>query len=278
MSQISEPDRHRGEQHAAPSPLPPRRLLVSGNWKMHLTHLDAITLVQQLAFRLDRADSRAIEVSLHPAFTALRSVQVFLEGEEIPLVLGAQDVYFEQQGAFTGEVSAQMLVALDVHYVIVGHSERRRLFGETDEIVNQKLHAVLDAGMIPICCVGDSLEQHERGATNDTVVGQVTAALRGVPAEAAASMVFAYEPLWAIGTGHTAAPEDAQAVCAGIRASVNDLFGAETARAVRIQYGGSVEPDNAAELFAQPDIDGALVGGASLDPDHFAAIVAAGRT
>jgi triosephosphate isomerase len=277
MTPASDPDRHRAGQQDTSSPSPDRRLLVSGNWKMHLTHLDAITLVQQLAFRLDRADYRAIEVTLHPAFTALRSIQVFLEGEETPLLLGAQDVYFAQQGAFTGEISAQMLAALDVHYVIVGHSERRRLFGETDEIVNEKVHAVLDAGMTPICCVGDSLEEHERGVTHDTVVGQVTAALRGVPGEAAVAMVLAYEPLWAIGTGHTAAPEDAQAVCAGIRAAVGDLFGAEVAGAVRLQYGGSVEPDNAAALFAQPDIDGALVGGASLDPDHFAAIVAAGR-
>jgi triosephosphate isomerase len=277
MTPASDPDRHRAGQQDTSSPSPDRRLLVSGNWKMHLTHLDAITLVHQLAFRLDRADYRAIEVTLHPAFTALRSIQVFLEGEETPLVLGAQDVYFAQQGAFTGEISAQMLAALDVHYVIVGHSERRRLFGETDEIVNEKVHAVLDAGMTPICCVGDSLEEHERGVTHDTVVGQVTAALRGVPGEAAVAMVLAYEPLWAIGTGHTAAPEDAQAVCAGIRAAVGDLFGAEVAGAVRLQYGGSVEPDNAAALFAQPDIDGALVGGASLDPDHFAAIVAAGR-
>jgi triosephosphate isomerase len=186
-------------------------------------------------------------------------------------------MYFEQQRAFTGTISAQMLTALDVHYVIVGHSERRRRFGETDEIVNEKAHAVPDAGRIPICCVGDSLDEHDRGVTEDTVVGQVVAPSRGVPADAAAGMAFAYEPPWAIGTGRTAAPEDAQAVCAGVRAAVNDLFDAEAARAVRIQYGGSVELDNAAELFAQPDIDGALVVGTSLDLDRFAAIVAAGR-
>ena len=254
---------------------PARRLLVSGNWKMHLTHLQAIALVQELTMRLGARDER-VEVSVHPAFTSLRALQVFLEGDDISLVLGAQNVYFEHEGAFTGEVSASMLAALDVHYIIVGHSERRQLFGETDEIVNEKIHAVQAAGMSPICCVGDTLEDHERGATDDVVIGQVTAALQEVAADAVAGMVIAYEPLWAIGTGHSAAPEDAQAVCAAIRGTVADLFDERVARSLRIQYGGSVEPENAESFFAEPDIDGALVGGASLDATRFAAIVAAG--
>jgi len=201
---------HEDQHHLAGSP-PARRLLVSGNWKMHLTHLQAITLVQDLAGRL-APRNHEVEVTIHPAFTSLRSLQVFLEGNDIPLVLGAQNVASEHEGAFTGEVSTSTLAALDVCYVIVGHSERRRLFGETDEIVNEKIHAVHEARMTPICCVGDSLEDHERGATDDVVVGQVTAALRGVGSDAVAGMVIAYEPLWAIGAGRSAAPGDAEAV------------------------------------------------------------------
>jgi triosephosphate isomerase len=242
----------------------------------HLTHLQAITLVQDLAGRLaPRYDE--VEVSIHPAFTSLRAVQVFLEGDDIPLVLGAQNVSFEPESAFTGEVSTSMLAALDVCYVIVGHSECRRLFGETDEIVNEKIHAVHEAKMTPICCVGDSLEDHERGATDDVVVGQVTAALQEVAADAVAGMVIAYEPLWAIVTGRSAAPGDAEAVCAAIRGAVASLFDERAAQALRIQYGGSVEPENAKAFFAEPDIDGALVGGASLDAERFAPIVALGR-
>ena len=169
-----------------------------------------------------------------------------------------------------------MLAALDVHYVIVGHSERRRLFGETDEVVNEKILAVQAAGMVPICCVGDGLEDHEWGGSDDGVVGQVAAALRKVPAGAVAGMVIADEPLWAIGTGHSAAPGEAEAVCAVIRRAVAGLFDERVAQALRIQYGGSVEPENARSFFAEPDIDGALVGGASLDAERFAAIVVAG--
>ena len=267
--------RPAGETDNTDGVVPTRRLLVSGNWKMHLTHLQAITLVQGLAMHLGARDER-VEVGIHPAFTSLRAVQVFLEGDDIPLVLGAQNVSSEHEGAFTGEVSTSMLAALGVRYVIVGHSERRRLFGETDEIVNEKIHAVQAAGMTPICCVGDSLEDHERGATDDVVVGQVTAALQEVAADAVAGMVIAYEPLWAIGTGHSAAPGDAEAVCATIRGAVAGLFDERVSQSLRVQYGGSVEPENAAVFFAQPDVDGALVGGASLDAARFAAIVAAG--
>jgi triosephosphate isomerase len=253
----------------------PGRILVSGNWKMNLTHLDAIQLVQKLAFSLERERPGAVEISLHPAFTALRSVQTVLEADGIPISLGAQNVYWEERGAFTGEVSPLMLAKLNVRYVIVGHSERRQLLGETDEMVNKKVTAVLKAGMTPICCVGETLAEHEGGATHDVVVAQVGAALAGLAADAVAGCVLAYEPIWAIGTGRTASVDDAQSVCATIRAAVATGFGAAAGAGLRVQYGGSVSPDNAADLLAAPDIDGALVGGASLDPEAFALIVAA---
>ncbi len=254
---------------------PSRRPLISGNWKMHLTHLEAIAVVQKLAFSLDGADHAATDVSIHPAFTALRSVQTVLESDRIPIALGAQNVHWEKQGPVTGEVSPPMLAKLNVAYVIVGHSERRRLLGETDEMVNKKLRAVLDAGMTPIGCVGETLEQREAGATHDVVFGQVNAAIGGVPPDAVAGLVIAYEPIWAIGTGRTATPDDAQTVAAAIRAAVAESHGDAAAGGVRVQYGGSVKPANAAELLAAPDVDGALVGGASLDPEELAAIVAA---
>jgi triosephosphate isomerase (TIM) len=252
-----------------------RRPLVSGNWKMHLTHLEAIAVVQKLAFSLDKTDHAAVDVSIHPAFTALRSVQTVLDADRIPIALGAQNVHWEKQGAVTGEISPLMLAKLNVSYVIVGHSERRQLLGETDEMVNKKVRATLDAGMTPICCVGETLEQHEAGETSDVVVGQVDAALARVGSEAVAGLVIAYEPIWAIGTGRTATPDDAQTVAAAIRAAVGESHGAPAAAGVRIQYGGSVKPANAADLLAGPDVDGALVGGASLDPEQLAGIVAA---
>jgi triosephosphate isomerase len=250
-----------------------RKPLISGNWKMHHNHLEAIQVTQKLSYRLQAADYQAVDVSVHPAFTALRSVQVVLESDNIPIALGAQNCYWEDKGAFTGEVSPPMLAKLNVSYVIVGHSERRELFGETDEAVNKKVKAVVAAGMTPIMCVGETLEEREAGATESKVSGQVTAGLAGVAAAQVASMVLAYEPIWAIGTGRNATPDDAQATIATIRSVVASVQDGATAAAVRIQYGGSVKPTNAAELMAQPDIDGALVGGASLDPDDFARIV-----
>jgi triosephosphate isomerase len=254
-----------------------RRPLISGNWKMHLTHLDAINVVQKLAFCLDRPDQRP-DVSVHPPFTALRSVQTMIDADQIPITLGAQNVHWEDQGAYTGEISPPMLAKLNVSYVIVGHSERRQYFGETDEMVRKKVGAVLRAGMTPIVCVGESLEEREAEATESKVVGQLRTGLAGVDPAAVAGMVIAYEPIWAIGTGRTATPEDAQAVCRTVRATVGDEFGRDAAAAVRIQYGGSVKANNIAALMAQPDIDGALVGGASLDPDEFANIVGFNRT
>ena len=250
-----------------------RKPLISGNWKMHHTHFEAIQMVQKLAFQLSRDDYEAVDVSVHPPFTDLRSVQTLLQADRIPIALGAQHCHWEDNGAFTGEVSPLMLAKLDVAYVIAGHSERRTLFGETDEVVNRKVLAILRHGMTPILCVGESLEQREAGVTEELVRGQVVAGLDGVSAEQVAALVVAYEPIWAIGTGRTATADDAQAVCAAIRTVVGERFGADAAAGVRIQYGGSVKPSNAAELMGQPDIDGALVGGASLTADDFAPIV-----
>lgn len=250
-----------------------RKPLISGNWKMHHNHFEAIQTVQKLAYRLDKEDYELVDVSVHPPFTDLRSVQTTLESDRIPILLGAQNCYFEEKGAFTGEVSPAFLAKLNVSLVIVGHSERRELFGETDDLVNKKVKAVFKFGMTPILCVGETLAEREAGSTDEKVLGQVKAGLAGLKPDQVSSMVIAYEPIWAIGTGRTATSEDAQAVCRSIRATVGDLVGADAAAAVRIQYGGSVKPSNIAELMAQPDIDGALVGGASLDPDEFAKIV-----
>jgi len=250
-----------------------RQPLISGNWKMNLTHLEAINVVQKLAFSIDPATTDAIAVSVHPPFTALRSVQTVLGADDIPIALGAQDVHWESSGAYTGEISPGMLAKLNVTYVIVGHSERRQYFGETDEHVNRKVQAVLRAGMTPIMCVGESLDAREAGETEARVLGQLRAGLAGVSPEDVARLVVAYEPIWAIGTGRTATPSDAQAVCASIRGAVTTEHGPDAAAAVRIQYGGSVKADNSAELMSEPDIDGALVGGASLDPAEFAQIV-----
>jgi triosephosphate isomerase (TIM) len=251
-----------------------RRPLISGNWKMHHNHFEATALVQKLVYTLTDEDYAVTDLSVHPPFTDLRTVQTIFLGEKdpVPIALGAQDCYWEDAGAYTGEVSPAMLVKLDVAYVIAGHSERRQLFGETDEAVNRKAHAVLRHGMTPIVCVGETLEEREAGRTEAKVVGQVEADLAGLSAEQVAGLVIAYEPIWAIGTGRTATPDDAQEMCAAIRRTVSDLTGADAAAAVRIQYGGSVKAENAATLMAMPDIDGALVGGASLDPDEFGRI------
>jgi triosephosphate isomerase len=253
-----------------------RRPLISGNWKMHQNHFEAIQLVQKLAYLLSAEDTAAVEVTVHPPFTDLRSVQTVLEADKIPILLGAQHCHWEEKGAFTGEVSPAMLAKLNVRYVIVGHSERRELFGETDEVVATKLRAIQRHGMTPILCVGETLAEREAGATETKVVGQVHAALDGLDAEAARDVVIAYEPIWAIGTGRTATADDAQAVCAAVRATVAEVAGDEVAAGLRVQYGGSVKAANIAELMAQPDVDGALVGGASLDAEEFARIARLG--
>jgi triosephosphate isomerase (TIM) len=253
--------------------MPDRKPLMSGNWKMNHNHLEAIQVVQKLSYRLDPADYDAVDVSIHPPFTGLRSIQTLLEADKIPIALGAQNCFWEESGAFTGEVSAPMLAKLNVSLCIVGHSERREVFGESDEDVRKKLEAVWAAGMTPILCVGETDEEREAGGTEDKVTGQVKSALSGVSAERVGAMVLAYEPIWAIGTGKTATPEDAQSTIGLIRKVVGELHGDDAAASVRIQYGGSVKPSNVAEIMDQPDVDGALVGGGSLDPDDFARIV-----
>ena len=250
-----------------------RKPMMAGNWKMHHTHLEAIQVVQKLSYRLEQVDYNACDVVVCPAFTALRSVQTTIDSDRIPIGLGAQDCHWEMQGAFTGEVSAPMLAKLNVSYVIVGHSERRQLFGETDETVAKKLHAVLGAGMWPILCCGETLEEREAGGTDDKVTGQIEAALREVGSDAIGDLVIAYEPIWAIGTGQNATPADANSTIGTIRAAVAKLAGDPAADTVRILYGGSVKPGNIAALMAESEIDGALVGGASLDPDEFARLV-----
>ena len=250
-----------------------RRPLISGNWKMHHNHLEAIQVVQKLSYRLTSEDYDVVDVSVHPAFTALRSIQLLIEDQRIPVALGAQNCYWEEKGAYTGEVSVPMLAKLDVVYVIVGHSERREVFGETDDDVRRKLDAVIAGGMTPIVCVGETLEEREAGGADDKVTGQVEAALTGLPEDQVAGLVIAYEPIWAIGTGRTATPDDAQDMIGTIRKVAAGICGDDTASRIRIQYGGSVKSSNIAGIMAEPDVDGALVGGASLDPDEFARIV-----
>lgn len=247
--------------------------LISGNWKMHHNHFEAIQTIQKLSYLLVKDDFDHVEVSVHPPFTDIRSVQTVIEGDDLLIQLGAQHCHWEDKGAFTGEVSPLFLAKLNVSYVIVGHSERRELFGETDEMVNKKAKAILKASMVPIICVGETLEEREAGSTDEKVSGQLRAALAKLSPEEVGGLVIAYEPIWAIGTGKTASTEDAQAVCATLRGVVAEVAGADAAARVRIQYGGSVKPSNAAELMAQPDIDGALVGGASLVAEDFAGIV-----
>jgi len=249
-----------------------RKDLICGNWKMNATHLDAIQMVQKLSYRLDLPDYDRVDIVVAPPFTALRSVQTVIEADHLRILLGAQDVHWEENGAFTGAISPSMLSKLGVTYVIVGHSERRQLFGEDDASVNRKVKAVLKAGMTPILAVGETLEEREDGATESKIGGQVRAGMRNLEAGQAASVVIAYEPIWAIGTGHTADADTAGEVAAFIRAQVEDKFPG-AGEQVRILYGGSVNPGNIAGFMAKKDVDGALVGGASLDPDQFAAVV-----
>ena len=254
-----------------------RKPIISGNWKMNLNHFEAIQTVQKLAYLLTKDDVEQVEVTVHPPFTDIRSVQTVIDADKLPFALGAQHCHWDEKGAFTGEVSPVFLAKLGVQYVICGHSERRELFGETDEMVNAKVKAILKHGMTPIMCCGETLAEREAGETEAKVLGQIRAGLAGVSKEQVASMVVAYEPIWAIGTGRTATAEDAQSVCAAIRNEVVAVFGDHAAAALRIQYGGSVKAGTVAELMEGPDVDGALVGGASLDPDEFARIAKLGR-
>jgi triosephosphate isomerase len=250
-----------------------RRPIIAANWKMHKTHLEAIQDVQKLSYLLNREDAEQVEVVICPPFTALRSIQTLLESDRLTYALGAQDVHSEDKGAFTGEVSPPMLRALRVAYVIVGHSERREHFGETDETVNRKVRAVFKHEMTPILCVGETLQERDSGATEEKVTGQIGRGLQAVSEEDAARIVVAYEPIWAIGTGRNAEAADAGQVIGLIRETLASRYSKEVADAVRIQYGGSVKAGNIREFMAHPEIDGALVGGASLDPEEFALIV-----
>ena len=249
-----------------------RKDLIAGNWKMHANHLEAIQMVQKLSYRLDPEDYERVEVVVCPPFTSLRSVQTVIESDHMQIGLGAQNVDPHDQGAFTGEIAPPMLSMLSVRYVIVGHSERRQLFGETDEVVNAKAKAVIAHDMVPILCVGETEEEREAGSAFDRVGSQVRAGLEGIPAGQVADMVIAYEPIWAIGTGRTASADDAGEMCSFVRDEVRGLAG-DAADAARVLYGGSVNPGNVAGLMAKRDIDGGLVGGASLDPDTFASVV-----
>jgi triosephosphate isomerase len=253
--------------------MPERRPIIAANWKMHKTHLEAIQAVQKLSYLLDRNDAERVEVVICPPFTALRSVQTLIDSDKLPYGLGAQDVYPEDQGAFTGAVSPLMLQALRVGFVIVGHSERRQLFGDNDAIVNRKVRSVVAHGMTPILCVGETLEERDAGGTESRVAEQIRRAFDGVDQQQARTVVVAYEPIWAIGTGRNAEPGDAGRVVELIRETLAARYDRDLATGVRIQYGGSVKPGNIREFMAHPEIDGALVGGASLDPEDFALIV-----
>jgi len=249
-----------------------RRPLMAGNWKMHNDHLEAIQLVQQLVYHLDAEDYERTEIVVVPPFTALRSIQTLIDADRLDIGLGAQNCSYEDAGAYTGEVSPVMLAKLAVSYVLCGHSERRQIFCEDDATVNRKVRAVLAHGMRPILCVGETDEQREAGDAERVVGEQLRAGLDGVDAARATEVVVAYEPVWAIGTGKTATPSDANTMCGFVRGQLAERFGDETAQQLRVQYGGSVKPGNVAELMRQSDIDGALVGGASLHADDFAAI------
>jgi triosephosphate isomerase len=249
--------------------------LMAGNWKMNCDHVEATGLVQKLAWTLAdlRYDKTKCEALVLVPYTDIRTVQLLIEGDKYPIGWGAQDVSTHDSGAYTGEVSAPMLAKLNCAYVVVGHSERRDYHGETDAIVNAKAKKVLEFGMTPIICVGEKLDIRQAGTHVEFVLGQVDGVLAGFTPDEVASVVIAYEPVWAIGTGEVATPADAQEVIGAIRQRVRELAGSEAAAAIRIQYGGSAKASNIVELMAEPDIDGALVGGASLKGEEFAQMV-----
>jgi triosephosphate isomerase len=248
-----------------------RRPLIAGNWKMYKDHREAVMLVEELWPRIE--DNRQVEVVVCPPFTALEAVSRVIGERGYGIGLGAQDTFYEREGAFTGEVSPVMLKALGVQYVIVGHSERRQVIGEGEELVAKKLRAVLEEGISAILCVGETIEEREAGGTFEKVRGQVASALQGLDPEVLERLVIAYEPIWAIGTGKHAAPGDAEEVTAFIRREVSRLSRGRTANRMRILYGGSVKPENIGPFMEMPNIDGALVGGASLQAESFASIV-----
>ena len=256
----------------------PRRPLIAGNWKMNMTHLEAIGLVQKVVFSLKEKVLDTVDVVVLPPFTALRSVQTLVTGDKLPIGFGGQDLSPEDSGAYTGDISGTMLAALNCGFVVVGHSERRTVHGEDDALVNTKVKAALRHAITPILCVGEGLDVRREGRHTSHCTSQLDAALEGLTAEQLTApgegtgIVIAYEPVWAIGTGEVATPEDAQEVCGALRSRLAERFGPESAAVVRILYGGSAKAANTAGILAGPDIDGALVGGASLDADEFVQI------
>ena len=246
-----------------------RKTVIAGNWKMNMTATETRKFAEELKRIMPRAKWCDTVICV-PACNITAAVKAF---KELRISVGAENLYFEEKGAYTGEISAAMLRDLGVKYVIVGHSERRQYFGETDTAVNRKVHAALDAGLSPIICVGESESQREMGVTQDWIALQVKTALYGVPAERLRRCIIAYEPIWAIGTGKTATAQQAGEVCTHIRATIRGLYGARVARSVTIQYGGSMNPKNAQDLLAQPDVDGGLIGGAALKPEQFVEII-----
>ena len=250
-----------------------RKPLMAGNWKMNLNHFEAIALVQKLAFALSEQDLEAVEVAVLPPFTDIRSVQTLIEGDHYDIAYGAQDISAHTSGAYTGEISGSMLAKLGCTYVVVGHSERRQYHGEDDALVAAKARAALAHELVPIVCVGEGLEVRQTGDHVPYVLSQVEGSLDGIEVDKVGDLVIAYEPVWAIGTGEVATGQDAQEVCAAIRGAIREHHGASVAAAVRILYGGSVKATNVAGIMAQPDVDGCLVGGASLDADEFIGIV-----
>ncbi|TDQ47564.1 triose-phosphate isomerase [Actinorugispora endophytica] len=254
-----------------------RKPLIAGNWKLHNNHLEAIALVQKMAFSLDEADFEAAEVVVLPPFTALRSVQTLVEGDKLRIGYGAQDISQHEKGAYTGEVSGPMLAKLGCSYVLAGHSERREYHREDDAVVNAKVKAAFANDITPILCLGEGLDVRKAGRQVEHSLAQLEGALKGVTEEQARRLVVAYEPVWAIGTGEVATPEDAQEVCAALRARLGELYSPETAEQTRVLYGGSVKSDNVAAILSKDDVDGALVGGASLKADEFVKLARLGE-
>lgn len=249
-----------------------RKPFMAGNWKLNLDHLEAIAHVQKIAFGLKDDDFAAVEVGVMVPFTDIRSVQTLVDADDLKVVYGSQDISSHDSGAYTGEISGSMLSKLGCAYATIGHSERRQYHGEDDAIVNAKVKAAYSHGLTPIMCIGEVKEEREAGIQEQVTLGQLDGGLADIPADQAATIVIAYEPVWAIGTGLTATPQDAQDMCGAIRGRLTELYGSEVAEAIRIQYGGSVKSANAAEIMSGPDVDGALIGGASLDADEFVAI------
>ncbi len=249
-----------------------RKPFMAGNWKMNLDHLEAIAHVQKIAFALTDEDFEAVEAGVMVPFTDIRSVQTLVDADNLKVVYGSQDISAQDSGAYTGEISGVMLSKLGCTYAVIGHSERRQYHGEDDALVNAKVKAAYKHGLVPIMCIGEVKEEREAGIQEQVTLGQLDGGLADIPADQAATIVIAYEPVWAIGTGLTATPQDAQDMCGAIRRRLAELYSQEVADAIRIQYGGSVKAANAAEIMAGPDVDGALIGGASLDADEFVAI------